>query len=469
MIAVDVTMDSYLIDCCATFITVGRRDGGSFTVKSGSVLVDTLRVANGSGAQGSLTLNAGQVAVRSLLSFGDTTNSTGTATISGGQLTVTSGFTVVGNLGSGQMTISGGTVSFLSELHVADNPGATGAVSVVGGQLAVTNDITAIGRYGLGQMTISNATALLTNVSVGRHEGANGTLTLQTNGMLFTLDDLSIGRFTNAVGNLLVNGGQLSLTNQNLWVGREGIGQMTVSNGSVRAANAFVGMSPDGSNAPKGTLTLAGGTTVLSSNMVVGTPSVSTGQVFVVGGNLIATSSSGSSFLSIARGSFTLDGGTVSTDKLLLTNSAGQFTFNGGTLLAKSMTVSNGLPFVLGDGVHPATLQMQGGTFYFGAGLLVNTNATLTGCGSIIGPITSYGTIATNCLPFIQSLTKTGATATVSFTTLSGSNHVLEYKNALNGTGWTAILPGVTGNGSVVIRTDTNATTPSRFYRIHLQ
>jgi len=114
-------------------------------------------------------------------------------------------------------------------------------------------------------------------------------------------------------------------------------------------------------------------------------------------------------------------------------------------------------------------LQLQGGTYYFAAGLVVNTNATLTGCGTIIGNITSYGTIATNCLPIIQSIAKTGATATVSFTTLTGSNHFLEYKNALNGTGWMAILPGVIGSGSVMIKIDTNATAPSRFYRIHLQ
>jgi len=58
---------------------------------------------------------------------------------------------------------------------------------------------------------------------------------------------------------------------------------------------------------------------------------------------------------------------------------------------------------------------------------------------------------------------------TLSFTTVNGSNHVVEYNNAVGTTNWTAILPGVIGNGSVMAETDTNATSPSRFYRIHLQ
>ena len=69
----------------------------------------------------------------------------------------------------------------------------------------------------------------------------------------------------------------------------------------------------------------------------------------------------------------------------------------------------------------------------------------------------------------ITATSKTGTTVTVFFTTLNGSNHVLEYKNSLKDTGWIAILPGVIGNGSVLSKTDTNATAASRFYRIHVE
>jgi hypothetical protein len=121
--------------------------------------------------------------------------------------------------------------------------------------------------------------------------------------------------------------------------------------------------------------------------------------------------------------------------------------------------------------VNPATLQLQGGTFFFANGLVISSNATVKGCGTILGNISNFGNLATNCGPtvVITSATKANSTVTVFFTTLSGSNHVLEYKNALTDTGWTGILPGIIGNGGVASITDTNATLPRRFYRIHLE
>jgi len=116
-------------------------------------------------------------------------------------------------------------------------------------------------------MVISNATAILTNVSVGRHDGSTGTLTLQNGAQLFTLDALSIGRFSNSVGHVFVQGGLLSLTNDVIWVGREGTGDMTISNGTVRAKGALVALSTvvtDAvslvvvTNMPSGSLTIAG-------------------------------------------------------------------------------------------------------------------------------------------------------------------------------------------------------------------
>jgi T5SS/PEP-CTERM-associated repeat protein len=99
----------------------------------------------------------------------------------------------------------------------------------------VTNDITAIGRNGFGQMTVSNASVQLTNSSVGRHDGAIGRLLVQRNGMVKQIDDLSIGRFANSSGYVEVDGGFLSLTNDNVWVGREGAGNINVLEGLMSA------------------------------------------------------------------------------------------------------------------------------------------------------------------------------------------------------------------------------------------
>jgi hypothetical protein len=139
----------------------------------------------------------------------------------------------------------------------------------------------------------------------------------------------------------------------------------------------------------------------------------------------------------------------------------------------ESLTVSNGLPFVVGDGIHPVTFDLNGGVYSFADGLVISSNATVTGCGTIIGNVTNNGTIATNCGQVatidITSITRTGDVSTVFFTSLNGSNHILEYKDALTDTSWNPILPGVTGTGGVISLADTNAVTSSRFYRVRVQ
>ncbi len=530
-----VNLGGGLIDCSTVTITkIGNANGSSGTLilNGGTMLAQQLKFGAAVGSQGALNQSNGLLNCSSLVSLGDSLNSTGIVFLAGGQLIATNDITKVGNIGCGQMTIAGGSANFaflnlgenagsagtllvtggllvltprttndwlgvgnfgngqlticggtnllLSALHVADNISSTGIVSVTGGQLTVTNALCAIGRYGVGQMTISNATVLTADISVGRHDGAIGTLTLQTNAVLTQLDDLSVARFANSVGHVVMTGGVLSLANSDIRVGRGGSGDMTLSNGTARALSGLVAVStvePEANsgllvtNAPIGTLTIAGGVLELSSNLLVGTASISTGQVVVAGGSLAVGGGASPGYLSIASGSCSLSRGSIATDNLFLTNNTGQFVFNAGTLQAKNMTVSNSFPFVVGDGIEPATLQLQGGIYSFADGLVVASNAVITGCGTIRGSITNYGVIATNCQPAISitSIAKTGPSVTLSFTTVNGSNHVVEYNNAVGTTNWTAILPGVIGNGGVMAETDTNATSPSRFYRIHLQ
>jgi hypothetical protein len=93
----------------------------------------------------------------------------------------------------------------------------------------------------------------------------------------------------------------------------------------------------------------------------------------------------------------------------------------------------------------------------------------VAGCGTLVGNITNFGTLANVCGPTITDTARTGATVTVYFTTLAGSNHVLEFKNALSDPGWTALPPGVIGTGGILSRSDSTATGPMRFYRIRVQ
>ena len=531
-------LESGLIDCSAIqLVRVGRTNNaaGVLNLNGGTLLASELQVATSTSARGTLNVSGGTLNASGFFTVGYGVNSTGAVSVTAGQVFATNNITYVGKSGFGQMSVSGGnaTLAFVSvgnnangllsvsggrltmnprttndwfqignvgggqfnltggtvylggECHIGDDSTGLGTGSgtafITGGQLIATNDLFAIGRYGPGQLTVSNATTWLTNVSVGRHDGANGTLNVQSNAQMYLLDALSIARFSNSVGHVLVTGGLLSLTNDIVWIGREGSGDLTISNGTVRALSGVVALSTvvtdsitllPVTNVPNGTLTIAGGSLVLTSNLLVGTDSISTGQVSVAGGTLNIGGSGNAGYLAVGGGTFTLSQGSVLTGNLFLTNNGGQFLFNGGVLQAGNITCANGVPFVIGDGVNAAALQLRGGTFSFANGLVISSNATVTGCGTILGSISNFGTLATNCAPagvVITAVTKAGGTATVFFNTLNQSNHVLEYKNALNDTSWSAILPPVIGNGSVKSIIDINATVPRRFYRIHLQ
>ena len=121
--------------------------------------------------------------------------------------------------------------------------------------------------------------------------------------------------------------------------------------------------------------------------------------------------------------------------------------------------------------MNPATLELQGGTFSFADGLVISPNATVTGCGTIIGPITNNGTYSNPCgvQVVIKNLIKVADTATIYFSTVAGSNHIVEYKTNLLSPGWTPLLPGVLGDGNVMSKADTSATNKTRFYRISVQ
>ncbi len=516
-------LNSGSILCNGASARLGRSNGreGRLTILGGRMLAGLVQLGSATGSQGTLNVAGGVFESSSLFTAGFSPGSTGSVWLSAGALIVTndlcyigqSGFgemaqsggsatftflTVgnnadgilhlnnglltirprttndlfrVGNLGHGEVHISGGTNLVLGEFHVADTDIGSGLVSITGGRLIATNDLTAIGRHGVGQMTISNASVQLTNTSVGRHDGSFGYLTVQTNGLLTLIQDLSIGRFSNSVGSVLIDGGTLSLPNDNIWVGREGLGDLTISNGTVQAKSIFVALSTDPTNMPSGTLSLVGGQIFISSDFVVGTEAFSTGHVSVAGGQLIATNTAASASLIIPSGTFTINGGSLIVDRIFLTNSSSELNIVGGTLQAKYMTVSNGLPFVVGDGVQPAKLNLLGGNFFFANGLVISSNASVEGCGTIVGNITNHGTLATNCPPTIAftAINRVANSVSLSFSTVSNLTHVLEYKNQLNEANWTPLLPAFLGNGSVMTKVDSTASVPSRCYRIRAQ
>ncbi len=509
-----------------TGIRMGRFSGANanLTINGGSV--NTLRVTLGSvsGAQSSLTLAGGNLICNDSLSLAQlpatsgsvmmtagnlfVTNGTtkiadrapatftqsggtsafadlsigdlgvGTFDLSGGIMTVTPHTTndlaIVGNQENGDLNQSGGLVVIRNELHVSDFPGVLANVNISGGQFFATNDLVAIGRYGTGTLTVSNSTVVLTNTSIGRHDTSDGTLTIQANGKVFLIADLSIARFTSSTGHAFVNGGLLSVTNDDVWVGRGGIADMTISSGFVNVKSLHVGESDDGTNAPSGRLTISGGTTVMSSNLVLGTASLCTGDATLNGGNVFVTNTTSTAKLVLNQGVFTMNQGVVTADQILVTTSGAQLIFTGGTLRARSLSISNGAPFTVGDGIQPAVLEMSGGAFNFPNGLVISPNASVIGCGNVSGPITNNGIYNNSCggvtpLPTtISTVGKSANVVTLSCASQNGSRYTLEYKILLTDPAWTPILPATPGTGSPLNLSDLAATNASSFYRVRV-
>jgi T5SS/PEP-CTERM-associated repeat protein len=347
---------------------------------------------------GSMTLDSGYI------DFGDITVTARVGRATSGVLTIHSGGVSAGTMTVGGLTNStgflnmdGGQLLVSSLMSIGRNPSTIGTAMILGGHLSVPNDDTRIGDEGGGVLVISNATATVTNLQVGRDPAATGSLTLQQGGVIQVQSDVQVGRFNGSTGLVSVAGGRLLASGFTIYVGRGGNGQLTLSNGTVTAARLLVAADKTNSVGGTGLLSANGGVLLVSSNLMVGSASFSSGQAVLNGGTVVVTNAQGTAVSTISSGALGINSGSLISDNLQLTNTSGQLTFKGGTLDSKNTTVANGSAFVIGDGIHPANFHLSGGTHAFANGLVISSNATLDGCGTIIGAIVNHGTILTNC------------------------------------------------------------------------
>ena len=424
---------------------VGLTLRNTLTVDTGGTMV----ISNGGaaiiGGSGSTSFNilAGQVDLVSgtISSLMSTTRvgrvKSGALTISGGVAHLSD--VLVGDFSgsSGTLVVNGGVLNVSSNLVIADDIGSTGAVVIASGELnmANSNAVLRVGDENIGQMRVYGGTVRLDidDLTVGRRTNSMGFL-LVAGGTVITTD-ISAGRFMGATGTVMVTGGELLLTNDSLRIGREGFGQFYMTNGLVRANDAAIGRA----GAAFGLFRLHGGEVDLRSNMV-------------------------------CNGICEMNGGTLDVQRLFFTNNLSQMVFASGTVRSRGAFIANQQPFIVGDGVNPATYHMNGGVHEFVDGLIISANATLSGCGTIIGTVINNGTIATNCTltpPTITNVQYAGGTFGFSFQTDDWPTYIIEYKNALTDAQWTTLTTRV-GDGSVMTVMDAAATGVSRFYRIRV-
>lgn len=70
--------------------------------------------------------------------------------------------------------------------------------------------------------------------------------------------------------------------------------------------------------------------------------------------------------------------------------------------------------------------------------------------------------------PLITAITRSGGTATLTWTTFTNGIYRVEYKPSLAATRWTALTPNVTATNSIASKTDNPGGDAQSFYRVVL-
>lgn len=478
---------------------VGNSGIGQMTVSNGTVLSTLIRVGNLSGSRGTLTMTVpgGTVSVSSNLLVGASSNVVGTVIVAGGALYVTNAahsavtevrngtltlntggvfvtdslvitnangsfinnggtFTVTGQaqIDQGTQTFASGTSVLSSNLVVGSTANSTGTVNVTGtlvitnGVLSIGNDGTITSGGGVGQMNVSSTGTLeAITILLGSSAGGQGDLTLGDGGIIRCAGTNCLIVINSDCWCLI--GGSLVWSNANsiLECGVTAPGDFDPSDGTHYLQELFIGYSD------VGTMTMSGSTMDIASKFIVGhigpqTPAavVSTGTVWITGGQLTITNPSGSCIIgnsgvgqmtmsngmvtaadvivgnSSNPGTLTLAGGTLTANGIVLTNPSSRFIFSGGQLNTKAITNANGQVLTVGNGIALATLNLLGGTSSLGNGLNISANATLMGFGTINGTVVNNGAIASvgGTLIFNSLVTNNGVIITNGISFLGG-------------------------------------------------
>jgi len=364
-----------------------------------------------------------------------------TSTGSGGILNVNRGGAVTwGEQCSNQgILLNGGTLNVYGSIRGAlgtwagnqsvtiNNGTGTSTVNIDGG--IAFWDGTSVANRGTGVLNITN----------------NATMTIRNNGL-----SVGIGNNTPYVAKVNMSSGTVS-NRSNLVIAKAPSASTSTGTGTLNlSGGSFVqfGVTTVG-EARNGTLNISGSGLFVTTNMVfvggttapaLSASATASGNINLAGGQFFATNSFGAATLNVGNavtGTVTLAGGSLTVDRLVVTNGGFSIlTFNSGTLTAKATTISNGVALTVGNGSATAVLGLLTGTHSFADGLVVNTNAVFAvggtnalGAAAIAGNVTLRpGAVldcdfnaSTNDWAQIAGTLTLPASATLSLRTLDGA------------------------------------------------
>ena len=328
-----------------------------------------------------------------------------------------------------------------------------------------------IGNTGTGVVQVTEGRWQCGPLRVGTFPSGQGTLYISGGSitMFQSIDNFFLPGLEVVNGAVWMTGGQVTSTKSMAIGSGGGIGQMTVSNGTLIAESMNVGV-PSGS---LGTLAAAGGTSSVYSAMVLGDfPCVSTGIVNIVGGELDVTNGLASAVLEVRSGTLTLSGGTLRADSLVITNACAHFVRTGGTLIVSNIVLDANSD-ADGDGVSNGYEQSHG------LDPLNPADGNLDRDGDGLSNLQEYlaGTDATNSASAfrITSISPIATNLLVTWTMGSGKTNALQRTGgAVNGSystnNFTTIFTVTNTVGTTTNYLDIGGATnsPARYYRVRL-
>jgi T5SS/PEP-CTERM-associated repeat protein len=297
---------------------------------------------------------------------------------------------VIGNYGKfNELAInSGGTVSLISELDIGYQTTSSNNTIVVEGpnsRLSTILELNVGLRGNDHSLTVSNngyGSASVTHIgknSFCKRSWARitGDGSILTNGNLMIVGDAGqyCNLFVENSGKVISQNGAVgnadsATNNEALITGRGSWSNLnTMSVGLTGAVNR---------------LTLTNQGTFYSGNLNVGQESASTNNmVSIYNGSLTVTG-----LYNIIRGTNLFNAGLMRVGTLRMTNANGKMDFQGGILQVENSLIANGSTLAIGNGTDPATnMLVNNGVHVLVPLMLVGTNATLAGNGTVIGTV----------------------------------------------------------------------------------
>jgi T5SS/PEP-CTERM-associated repeat protein len=332
-----------------------------------------------------------------------------------------------------------------------------------GGTLLISNVVATI-QTSDNQLTVTNGGQVICSVAAGAFNAQSSNMLLVVNGTnasWTSSTDFTDGYNGAGDGLIISNGGSVYDS-----MGYIGYGNYSSNNTALvtDAGSSWNNINSlyIGYNGPNNSLIVSNYASVVSGSIYLGFNQSSTNnQLSVSSGALYAQTAQTNGVLDLRCGSMRLNGGTVTTDNLLIHNdTGGSLVFNSGTINVRSTTLSTGsnpVPFTIGDGLGSANYNLQGGTHSFPSGLRIRTAASLTGCGAIVIAnvvIDPGGAMLANCggtLTIYGSVTNNGSIVASSGTKILFVGPVVNNGTVDTTAGSCRFYSGIINNGSLAL------------------